>query len=296
MDYFFAIDLAQSIIDGLLFGTTYALIGIGFTLIFGVMKKLNLAYGAAALAGTYVGLAGSLSFSLPPLAVFALSAFGSSVVGYFVYVGCFRFTPDNYPMASLLASVGMLLFIDELIIHISNGMPYPYPSALRNAEITLGDIWIRGDLIFVFLICVVAMGFLYWLLYRTPLGLATRAVSQQPRAAKLCGIATEKVNALTFLIAGFLGGIAGAMTAAAVGVLSPIIAMGLTVKGLIVVVIGGLGSIPGAIIGGLLVGAAENVFLLLRGVSERDIYVMLLLFLFLTLRPDGLFGTTKSRD
>jgi len=104
------------------------------------------------------------------------------------------------------------------------------------------------------------------------------------------------VNALTFLIAGFLGGIAGAMTAAAVGVLSPIIAMGLTVKGLIVVVIGGLGSIPGAIIGGLLVGAAENVFLLLRGVSERDIYVMLLLFLFLTLRPDGLFGTTKSRD
>ena len=296
MDYYFFIDLIQSLVDGLLFGTTYALIGIGFTLIFGVMRKLNLAYGAAALAGTYVGLAASLTMLLPPIVVFAISALGSGVIGYIVYLGCFRFTPASHPMASLLASVGMLLFIDELVIHLSHGMPYPYPSALRNAELTFGELWIRGDLLFVFGICVLAMGILYWLLYRTPLGLATRAVSQQPRAAQLCGIPTERVNALTFVIAGILGGTAGAMTAAAVGVLSPVIAMGLTTKGLIVVVIGGLGSIPGAIIGGLMVGAAENVFQLLRGVTERDIYVMLLLFIFLTLRPGGLFGSTAGRD
>lgn len=296
MDYFFFIDLIQSLVDGLLFGTTYALIGIGFTLIFGVMRKLNLAYGAAALAGTYIGLVVSLNFDAPPFLVFLVSALGSGAIGLAVYFCCFRYTPAEHPMASLLASVGMLLFIDEVVIHLSHGMPFPYPSAFRNAEITLGDIWIRGDLIFVFAICVVAMGVLFWLLYKTPLGLATRAVSQQPRAAQLCGIDTTYVNGLTFVIAGVLGGVAGAMTAAAVGVLSPVIAMGLTVKGLIVVVIGGLGSIPGAIIGGLLVGAAENVFLLLRGVTERDIYVMLLLFLFLTLRPGGLFGSASARD
>jgi branched-subunit amino acid ABC-type transport system permease component len=296
MDYFFVVDFAQSLIDGLLFGTTYALIGIGFTLIFGVMRKLNLAYGAAALAGTYIGLVAFLQLDAPPPVVFLASALGSGVIGLAVYYCCFRFTPTNYPMASLLASVGMLLFIDEVVIHLSHGMPFPYPSVFRDAVIEIGDIWIRGDLLFVFGMCVVAMGILFWLLYRTPLGLATRAVSQQPRAAQLCGIDSARVNAVTFVIAGILGGVAGAMTAAAVGVLSPIIALGLTVKGLIVVVIGGLGSIPGAIIGGLLVGAAENVFLLLRGVTERDIYVMLLLFVFLTLRPRGLFGSAAGRD
>ncbi|MEN8820789.1 MAG: branched-chain amino acid ABC transporter permease [Abyssibacter sp.] len=296
MDYFFFIDLIQSTVDGLLFGTTYALIGIGFTLIFGVMRKLNLAYGAAALAGTYIGLVMFLTFDAHPAIVFLASAIGSGLIGLVVYLCCFRFTPENYPMASLLASVGMLLFIDEVVIHASHGLPYPYPSVFRDAIIEIGDVWVRGDLLFVFFMCVVAMGILFWLLYRTPLGLATRAVSQQPRAAQLCGIDVTRVNMMTFGIAGVLGGIAGAMTAAAVGVLSPVIAMGLTVKGLIVVVIGGLGFIPGAIIAGLLVGAAENIFLLLRGVTERDIYVMLLLFIFLTLRPGGLFGNAQSRD
>jgi branched-chain amino acid transport system permease protein len=296
MDPFFFIDISQSIVDGLLFGTTYALIGIGFTLIFGVMRKLNLAYGASALAGTYIGLAAFMGLGAPPLVVFLVSAVGAALVSLLVYVCCFRYTPPGVPLASLMASIGMLLFIDEVIVHLSDGLPYAYPSAFRDAELEFGEIWVRGDLIFVFVTCMLALGVLLWLLYRTPLGLATRAVSQQPRAAQLCGIDTTRVNALTFIIAGLLGGIAGAMTAAAVGVLSPLLALPMTIKGLIVVVIGGLGSIPGALIAGLLVGVAENVFLLLRGVTERDIYVMLLLFVFLTLRPGGLFGSTASRD
>lgn len=296
MDYFFVVDFIQSLIDGMLFGTTYALIGIGFTMIFGVMRKLNMAYGAASLAGTYVGMVAFIHLGAPPAIVFAISALAAGFIGLFVYACAFRFTPSAYPTASLLASVGLLLFIDEAIVHFSKGLPYPYPSVFRDAEIEIGDIWIRGDLIFVFVMCVIAMGILFWLLYRTPLGLATRAVSQQGRAAQLCGIDPGRVNAATFVIAGVLGGVAGAMTAAAVGVLSPLLALPMTVKGLIVAVIGGLGSIPGAIVAGLMVGAAENVFLLLRGVTERDIYVMLLLFLFLTLRPGGLFGGSQARD
>jgi branched-chain amino acid transport system permease protein len=128
------------------------------------------------------------------------------------------------------------------------------------------------------------------LLYKTKLGLATRAVSQQPMAAQLCGIRIARVNALTFVITGLLGGIAGALIGASVGTLSPLLTLPLTVKGLIVTVIGGLGSIPGAIIAGLLVGAFENVLQLWRGVTERDLYVMLLLFVFLVFRPGGLFS------
>jgi branched-subunit amino acid ABC-type transport system permease component len=140
------------------------------------------------------------------------------------------------------------------------------------------------------------MAVLLGLLYRTRLGLATRAVAQQPVAAQLCGMRLQAVNGLTFVIAGLLGGVAGAMIGASVGMLSPLISGPITVKGLIVTVIGGLGSIPGAIVAGLLVGAAENLFQALRNVTERDIYVMLLLFVFLVLRPGGLFAPARGRD
>ena len=149
---------------------------------------------------------------------------------------------------------------------------------------------------FVFALGCVCMALLLFMLYRTRLGLATRAVSQQPAAAQLCGISIEAVNALTFVITGVLGGLAGAMIGAAIGMLSPLLSLPLTVKGLIVTVIGGLGSIPGAIIAGLVVGGLENAFQFFRGVSERDLYVMLLLFCFLVFRPGGLFGTAHARD
>ena len=106
----------------------------------------------------------------------------------------------------------------------------------------------------------------------------------------------ERTNATTFVITGALGGVAGAMIGASVGVLSPLLVLPITVKGLIVTVIGGLGSIPGAIIAGLAVGAFENLFQYFRGVTERDMYVMLLLFAFLTFRPGGIFSRSIGRD
>jgi branched-chain amino acid transport system permease protein len=242
-----------------------------------------------------VGLVAFLGLNWPPVLVFAVSALGAGFIGYFVYFCCFRYTPIRHPLAALMASVGMLLFIDELIVHGSDGMPYPYPSVFEFAEITIGEIWIRGDYLFGFVVCVLAMMALMWLLYRTRLGMATRAVSQEATAAQLCGIDVGRSNAATFVITGVLGGIPGAMIGAAVGVLSPLLAVPITVKGLIVTVMGGLGSIPGAIVAGLIVGSVENVFLVLRGITERDIYVMLLLFVFLVLRPGGLFGTNLGR-
>jgi branched-chain amino acid transport system permease protein len=143
----------------------------------------------------------------------------------------------------------------------------------------MGEFTLRGDLLLVFTVSVVCMVGLLALLYRTRLGLATRAVSQQPVAAQLCGIRVTRVNAATFVITGLLGGIAGAMIGASVGTLSPLLTTPLTVKGLIVTVIGGLGSIPGAIVAGLLVGGFETCSRY-RGVTERDLYVMLLLFVF----------------
>ncbi|MEC9370506.1 MAG: branched-chain amino acid ABC transporter permease [Pseudomonadota bacterium] len=290
------VEVTQAIADGLLFGSTYALIGIGFTLIFGAMGKLNMAYAAAALGGAYAGLAGFVLIKAPLVLVFGISAVAAAGLGYAIYFACFRFIPVNNHLAALMASVGGLFFIDEVVVHVTRGSPLTFPSMFSDVFFELGPYGIRGDLVFVFIIGLVSTGVLLYILFRTRLGLATRAVSQQDIAARLCGIGVHTTNSVTFTIAGILGGVAGAMTAAAVGVLSPVMTVPLTVKGIIVAVIGGLGSIPGAIIAGLFVGGFENVFLYFRGIDERDMYVVALLFLFLVFRPNGLFGTAITRD
>jgi branched-chain amino acid transport system permease protein len=284
-------DFLQAVSDGLLFGATYALIGIGFTLVFGVMHKLNLAYAAASIGAAYAGLLIlQLGAGAPPWAVFLSAFLAGGVIGWLVYLLCFHFIPLANPLATLMSTVGMLLLIDEIIVHATAGMPQNYPAVFDDVMLRAGDFTLRGDLLLVAGVSVVCMIALLALLYRTRLGLATRAVSQQPVAAQLCGIRVARVNATTFVITGVLGGIAGAMIGASVGALSPLLTAPLTVKGLIVTVIGGLGSIPGAIVAGLLVGAFENVFQQFRGVTERDLYVMLLLFAFLIFRPGGLFA------
>ena len=290
------LDYLQATIDGALFGTTYALVGIGFTLVFGVMRKINMSYAAASLAAAYIGL--TAAYFAPNTALFVLivSMLFGGLIGVIVYVACFHFIPRHNELASLLASIGALLTFEELLVHATQGMPTAYPSIIEARPWRLGALSIRPDLVAIFLICGLATAAFLFILYRTRLGMATRAISQQPVAARLCGVPLVRINISTFAITGVLGGLGGALVGTAVGVLSPMLALPLTIKGLIVAVIGGLGSIPGAIAAGVLIGAFENVFQEFRGVTERDIYVMMLLFMFLLFRPRGIFGKHRFRD
>lgn len=290
------IEYLQALVDGILFGATYSIIAIGFTLIFGVMDKLNLAYAASALAGAYASWGVFTFVPLPVFITYFIAAVAAGGIGYLVYICNFRFIPSRNQLATLLATVGMLLFIDEIIVHATQGVPQSYPAMFDEVYIEFGELFgLRGDLLFVFGLSIIATGILVYLLYRTPLGMATRAVAQQPVAAQLCGMSVQRTNATTFVITGAIGGVAGAMIGASIGMLSPLLTLPITVKGLIAAVIGGLGSIPGAIVGGLIVGGVENFVLLIRGVTERDMYVMLLLFVFLAFRPAGIFGTSAHR-
>src|SRR5919108_4982903 len=124
------LDFLQALSDGVLFGATYALIGIGFTLIFGVMHKLNMSYAAASIGGAYCGLVVPLFVPAPPWLVFAAAIAAAAVIGYLVYLTCFRFIPLASPLATLMATVGMLLLIDEIIVHVTAGMPQNYPAVL----------------------------------------------------------------------------------------------------------------------------------------------------------------------
>jgi branched-subunit amino acid ABC-type transport system permease component len=227
--------------------------------------------------------------------VFFIAAAGAGVLGYLIYVTCFRFIPLKSPLATLMATVGMLIFLDEVVTHVSDGKAQDYPGMLPTARWVLGPLDLRVDYVLVFAISLLAMLLLLLVLYRTRLGIATRAVAQQPVAAQLCGISLDRTNAATFVMSGVLGGLAGAMIGSSAELLSNLLPLQLTVKGLIVTVIGGLGSIPGAIVAGLLVGAAEKG-IETWSVLARDLFVMLLVFVFLVAKPAGIFGRLSVRD
>jgi len=275
-----ALDVVQQVLNGFLFGSSYALIGIGFTMIFGVMDKLNLSFGVTALAGAYTGL---LVFHLtrgPFVLVFATAVAAAGLLGLVVELMCFRWMPRDYPLAPLMATMGMLFFVDEVIAHATHGRPMAFPAPMGQVMMDLGPWLLRGAV----------MGALWFLVYKTRLGLATRAVSQQPVAAQLCGIALPRVNAAVFVITGMVGGVAGTLIGSAVGNLSPLLSLPLTVKGLVTAVLGGLGSVPGAVVAGLLLGVVEYEALYFFGIGYRDMVTYLLLFAFLVFRPGGLFG------
>ena len=147
--WFEVIEVLQSAFDGILFGSTYALIGIGFSLIFGVMRKVNMAFGAAAIAGTYVSLVAFKMLEAPllkayagylpaGLIVFLVSVAAAGAIGYAVYLTCFYFIDPQDELGSLIATVGMLLFIDEVIVHATNGLPFPYPVLFIDFMVDIG--------------------------------------------------------------------------------------------------------------------------------------------------------------
>lgn len=286
--------MVESLIDGLLFGFGYSLIGIGFTLIFGLMQKFNLAYGPTAIAGAYLGLAlHRLSGEgVPSYALFAVAVVGAGIIGWLVYQLCFRFLPKEYELAPLMSSMGMLILIEEIISHITAGEPYEFPNPLlyEALEFEGSDIILRHDYLLLAVFSLGVLGLLYYLIFHTPLGLATRAISQQPVAAQLCGATIERVNTSVFIISSAIGGATGFFFAMTIGTIVPGLASVLTVKGLVVAVFGGMGSIPGALIAGLVLGMLETGSNYLFNATIRDIVAYLVLFSVLVIRPAGLLG------
>lgn len=291
------IEFAQTVFDGLLFGATYSLFAVGFTLIFGVMRKLNMSYVGGAIVSAYIAMAlARISQGIPPILILPLAVLVGAASGVAIYLACFRFISPRFENASLMATIGMMLLLDELIVHETKGMPQSFPTVFTDHMLELGQFTVRVDMGLIFVLCLMSMAALIAIVHGTRFGVALRSVAQQPIAARLCGIQVDRVNAGMFALTGALGGIAGALVCSAVGTLSILLIQPLTVKGLIATVIGGLGNIPGAILAGVLLGGFENAFQHFRGVTERDMWVMVLLFAVLMVRPHGLFVRLHTRD
>jgi branched-chain amino acid transport system permease protein len=184
--------------------------------------------------------------------------------------------------------------IDEAIIHATDAVGLKYPSPFGDLSLEVGRFLIRPDYLAVLIAGALCFSVVFWIIHRTRFGRAMRAVAERPEAAQILGVNLRRINVLTFVLTSCMAGVIGFFAAVTVGSARPDMAVFCTGKGLVVMVLGGLGSLPGAIVGGLLLGVLEFQATWFLGATYRDILAFLILFATLVFRPSGLLGTRAT--
>jgi branched-subunit amino acid ABC-type transport system permease component len=282
------IDFLQTTLDGLTLGSTYALLAVGFTLIFGVLRKANLSFGPAIMVGCYGAAWLSLRYDAGVVLLFFAVVAGA--VAASVYVERLAFAPHRKgsAIAAMVASFALWMQLEEVA---SLAMPqhiYAFPPLLGAAPLALGPLTVRAESLLMVGAAVAVCVFLRWLLYRTRFGVAVRAIVDNGTAAELSGINVSRTFLLVFALAAAIGGIAGFLIVSTQEQVTPMLGMWSTLKGMLAMMLGGLGSLPGAVIGGLALGLIEAHSQWYLGPHLRDFAAYLLLFVLLALRPPWL--------
>jgi branched-chain amino acid transport system permease protein len=279
------IDFLQSTLDGLTLGASYALLAVGFTLIFGVLRRANLSFGPAIMLGCYGAAWLSMRFDAG-MAVLFLAVLALSILAS-VYVERLAFAPHRRgsAIAAMVASFALWMQLEELA---SLAMPqhiYGFPPLLSAAPLSLGPLTLRPESLVMIGAAVAVCVFLRWLLYRTRFGIGVRAIVDNGTAAELAGINASRTFMLVFALAAAIGGIAGFLIVSTQEQVTPMLGMWSTLKGMLAMMLGGLGSLPGAVIGGLALGLIEAHSQWYLGPQVRDFLAYLLLFVLLAVRP-----------
>jgi branched-chain amino acid transport system permease protein len=290
------IDFVQNTIDGVMIGASYALLALGFTLIFGVMRQLNLSYGPSIMLGAYLGTMLYVQAEASPFVVAATMIVGAVLAGIYVERLCFAPMAAGAGLASMVSSFAIWMQLEQAAILLLPRHTYPFPPLMGGQALNLGPFLLRVDHLIMLAVAMALALAVQFLIYRTRFGLALRAIIAAPVAAHLVGINVKAAMLGAFALASAIGGIAGYLVLAGDQQVTPMFGMWATMKGLIAMMIGGLGSIPGAALGGLLLGIVEMHGLWYFGPQGRDLVAYGLLFTCLVLRPGGLFGKAPAPD
>lgn len=284
------VDFLQNTIDGVMFGSSYALLAIGFTIIFGVMRRVNLSFGPSILLGAYIGTWVFINFQAGAFIVALTTVVCTIIVGLYVERLCFWSIRRDAALASMVSSFVIWMQLEEVAIHLLPERTYSFPSLFVSGSFEAGPFVFRQEQLAMLAIAAVLVGVLHFGLKHTRFGLALRAVSENPQAAAYMGINTSGVMMRAFALVSLIGGIAGFAILSTDAQITPFFGLWATFKGLIAMMLGGMGSLPGAILGGLLLGIVEAHALWYLGAEYKDLSAYLLLFLILIARPGGLLG------
>lgn len=290
--------LAQQIVNAISLGGVYALFALGFTLVFGVLNVVNLAHGAIFMLGAYSALSAVASLKLPLPAAILVAMAVTGAAGWLLDRMIFaplraRQAPHLAPM---IATIGLAITLTSLVEGYFGAENLRFPAEILPADaISISGVQVTWLELKIILLAFALMAVLLWGLNKTRAGAAVRGVAESPKAAALLGINVEGIFRSTAVIASLLGGMAGVLIALYANAVFPHMGQPMLHKGIAVVILGGMGDIRGALIGGFFLGVAEVFSVAYIGSTMRDAVAFGLLFAVLLIRPQGLFGRAPQR-
>lgn len=280
----------QQIANGLAIGSVYALIALGLTMVYGVLRILHIAHAGVYALGAYVGL---WAFRLLPnfwlslIAAMVGCGLAGIIVQRYLYVPLLA-RPRIVP---LIASIGLFISLEEIFRIIAGPYVISFPANPGLGSLQWGIVRITSNQLLVFLVTFSLLAVLWFIMSKTKLGLAMQATSQDLEIASVMGINTERIVATNFLIGSSLAGAAGVLVGVYFNSVYPTMGSIPAYKALAIIVLGGLGSIPGTVLGGLLIGLGETMLLGLISIPfPRDALAFIIMILILMFRPYGLLG------
>ncbi len=299
--------LIQQIINGLVLGSMYALVALGYTMVYGIINLINFAHGDVLMVGalTSWSIIGMMRESMPGtpgwailLIAMLIACVVAAVLNYVIEKVAYRPLRNSPKLAPLITAIGMSLLLQTLAMIIWKPNYKPYPNLLPSVPFNVGGAVITTTQILILGMTAVSLAILMWVVNRTKLGRAMRATAENPRVASLMGVKPDMVISATFLIGAVLAAIAGVMWAANYGTVNHTMGFLPGLKAFTAAVFGGIGNLAGAVVGGILLGLIEAIGAgyigaLTGGVlgsHYSDIFAFIVLIIVLTLRPSGLLG------
>lgn len=281
-------------VNGLIIGNIYALLAVGLALIFGVANLINFAHGSVYAVGAYVGWACFTYGGLPLWATAGVVVLSCAGLGMAIERIGLRPLAGSARIAPLLATIGIGLVLDQVLQIVFTPDPRALPSPLPNWRIPVGGGTVGALDVLIAATGLASAALLFGFLRFTKLGWAVRATAQDRDAARQMGVDTDAVNRTVFALASALGGLSGLLVGMYFNRIDPSMSFQATLKGVVAQVIGGMGNVPGAVAGALILGLVESYGVALFGSSYRNLFAFALLLLMLLLKPNGLFAPARG--
>ena len=288
----------QQMVNALWLGSVYALFALGYTLVFGVLDILNLAHGAVFMWGAFFGLLAVTKLNMPIWAALLVAMLGAGILGIVLDRVAFRpLRKRNAPqLAAIISSIGASTILVSLAQGAFGAQVSRFPFDTLPAQVfTAGPVRVTLVQVIVFAVSLVLMAALLLFMRRSRSGKAMRAVAYSGRISSLLGIDVDRIIVTTFFVSSALAGASGVFLGLAFSAISPFMGAPIELKGLAVIILGGLGNVPGAILAGFLLAATEVFGVAYVSSDFRDAIAFTVLILVLLFRPSGILGTAVER-
>ena len=288
--------IVQQLINGISLGSIYALIALGYTMIYGIIKLINFAHGDIYMVGAYIGFFAITQAHLSIVPALLISLVTTGFLGMVVERLAYKPLRHAPRISVLITAIGVSFFLEYTSMYFVSPTPRTFPAVFGDVAVNIGDIVINGQQLLIFGITAVLMVVLTYIVQRTKLGKAMRAASYDTETAQLMGIDSDRIISFTFGIGSALAAVAGVLVGIYYNSIDPLMGIMPGMKAFVAAVLGGIGILPGAVLGGLILGIVEALVSGSISSTFRDAAAFAILIIVLLVKPTGLFGkNTKEK-